>query len=196
MKSKKGVKVTQAASSVGNNVTIKVMKGNTTIKTIKNHNNATFRLFSGILQFLRGDFTDIANNQDAYGYIPLYLGAGAQSPPTDTDPTRTSLNAEINFGSGRIKLARGNIAIQEDLQMVTLSLTALIPYSSVKEQRITELGLFATKNLGTSSLLARVIIDKNYGSEASPEYGLKVESGQSLFIQWDINIQNLIGGNN
>ena len=193
MKSKKGVKVTQAASSVGNNVTIKVMKGNTTIKTIKNHNNATFRLFSGILQFLRGDFTDIANNQDAYGYIPLYLGAGAQSPPTDTDPTRTSLNAEINFGSGRIKLARGNIAIQEDLQMVTLSLTALIPYlkllffnlliSSVKETRITELGLFATKNLGTSSLLARVIIDKNYGSEANPEYGLKVESGQSLFIQ-------------
>lgn len=188
MSNKAAIKVSQASAGVGGNVTIKVMKGKTALKTIKNHNSGTFRLFSGILQFIRGDFTDISSNQDAYGYIPLYISAGTQSPPTNTDPIRTSLNAEINFGSGRIKVSRGSIKIDNSLQMVTLTLTGLIPYSSVKDNRITELGLFATKDYGTSSLLARVIIDT---VNDKGEYGIKLEAGQSLLIQWDVNIQNI-----
>ena len=80
------LKNSMAGFSIESNVHIEVRDGCGVIrKTIDKHNKATQQLVSGILQFIKGDFTssyrreniaEIKDFNNAKKYIPCYVGAG------------------------------------------------------------------------------------------------------------------------
>lgn len=179
------IKIKDSAINISGNVNIEVRKGSSTLNKLKLNNSGTFRLFTGLLQFLRGDYSTSINGMGAY--LPYYLGVGSQQPPTPTDTTMTGLVAELQIGE-RIRIIPSGIAISNDLGKASLTFTALIPYASVGDTWLTELGMFSSKYLNTNTMLARVTLPK---LNPIDPHGVKLQQGQSLFVQWTINIQNI-----
>ena len=177
--------VKDSAINISGNVTVKVKNGNRVIKNLKINNAGTQRLFFGILQFIRGDYLTSSGGMSSY--IPNYLSVGSQQPPTPTDITMGGLIEEIDTGE-RARAIPNGISLDLATNKVFLTLTALVPYSSVGDTWISELGLFSSKDIGTNTMLARVTLPKLSEIE---QYGVKLEQGHSLFVQWTLNIQNV-----
>lgn len=166
------LKVVQKPINYDGNVHLKVMQGNALLKRYDIKNSGTMRLFQGIGYFLSGSTI----NLDAYK--PKFLSVGTGIVLESTDPTMTSLYNEMNIN--RILLNTSNISLNAYVNAVTIPLSTVIPFSTIGNTPITEIGLFSTATSNT--LLARIVIPS--------EYQISLESGQSLVIEWDLVIQN------
>ena len=164
------VKIVQKPINYDGNVHLKVMQGDTLVKRYDIKNSGTMRLFQGIGYFLSGSTINLSE------YKPKYLGTGVVLQTTD--PTMTSLYNEMNIS--RILLNTDNISLNAYINAVTIPLSAVIPYSTVTDSTISELGLFSTPTSNT--LLARVVVPSSTR--------ITLKQGQSLVIEWDLVIQN------
>lgn len=167
----------------GANVTLKLMKGKTTIESRVIKNNGTLRLFRGIALALTS--AEILNLNL---YLPKYLGIGYVSKHLDaTTAHQKYLQCESSDDleiDGRIVRVRVNPQNVDETDTSCIApFTVTIPSSTViaadSEGRINELGLFSTPDTGT--LLARIILTEN---------PIKVDPGMTLIIEWKINIEN------
>ena len=182
-------KVTQQPISYKGNVKLKVQKNGLTVREVKISNSGTMLLFQGLGRFLLGQFANSSSNLlNQNMYIPRYLGVGRQTTLTPTDPLTYRLYNEYDFGS-RFILTSGNTVVDTQAKTVIAPFKVTIPYSSVSNSRITELGLFTSAIPNTSDLLARVNIPPEIEGE---EPGIKLDVGMSLFIEWNIVIQNMV----
>lgn len=174
--------VNQQPISYKGEVKLKLQKDGRTLKTYSTFNSGTFLLFSGIARFLAGQFTEIDPlNQNSY--IPNYLGIGYQNKATTTDALSYNLYNEYNIA--RIKLNKGAIRTDSASGTLILPLTATITYSQIQNKPISELGLFATSEPRSETMLARVHLKDGQSYQLEP--------GMNWLVEWNIKIKNSQG---
>lgn len=170
------------------NVTVKVQRNGRTVKKLKTSNSGTMLLFLGLGRFLADQFSNKSNTQNMSHYIPRYLGIGYQPIQTATDPLKYSLFGEYDIGS-RIILTTGNIKVDSQAKTVTIPFTATVPYSTIGSRTITEIGLFSTEYFNDDTMLARVNIPPQEGSDV---VGVQLEPGTNFLVEWNVVIQNML----
>jgi len=151
------------------NVTLKVMQGNNTLKTIKTHNVVTLNLMYGMLVALSGTATK--------DYCPNYLGVGSGTVTSQNVYTMETLVQEISQ-SRSVTIPNYKGMPQKDATTVSTVYQALIPYTSVGSLPIRELGLFGT--VTGASLLARIELEEP----------ITLLINQSLMIEWSFSLEN------
>lgn len=151
------------------NVKIKVMRGKKILKEVSTHNKATQDLYFGIALILLKRV-----NESIDEYTPRYLGLGKGETTEDTF-TYTDLIDPIAMN--RVPI-RDDSAIRRNENSVSVTLQGIVPYSSVNDQKIREIGLYGT--LEGNTLLARVQL-----SEV-----LTLELGTSLVVEWTMYLKN------
>lgn len=151
------------------NVKLKVVRGKKILKTISINNTATRDLFFGIAMVLLKRTYD-----STVTYSPRYLGLGKGSTTEDTF-TRTDLEEPLTMS--RVPI-RDDSSIKETQSEVSVTFQAIVPYSSVNDQDIYEIGLFGTET--GSTLLARVQLTEV----------LNLELGTSLIVEWTMHLKN------
>lgn len=153
------------------NVKLKVVRGKKILKTVSINNKATKDLFFGIAMVLLKRTYDSTVN-----YSPRYLGLGKGTLPEGEDVfTHTDLEEPLTMS--RVPI-RDDSSIKEITSGVSVTFQGIVPYSSVNDQDIYEIGLFGTETGGT--LLARVQLPGV----------LKLELGTSLIVEWTIYLKN------
>lgn len=170
-------------------VTAKLQQNGYTVKTINTHNSATLFMLQGISKFLVGAF----NTQSSANlkvkmsqFIPEYLGVGYDPLNRALMPGSRKLNNEHKIA--RIKLEKGDPYPDKTGTKFIIPLSAVIHYSMIGSKKINELGLFATEDPETDTLLARVLLNNSEEDNASGEIELAV--GMNLLVEWELVIQN------
>jgi hypothetical protein len=151
------------------NVKLKVVRGKKILKTVSINNKATRDLFFGIAMVLLKRTYDSTVN-----YSPRYLGLGKGITSKDIF-TNTDLEEPLTMS--RVPI-RDDSSIKEAKSEVSVTFQGIVPYSSVNDQDIYEIGLFGTET--GSTLLARVQL---------PEV-LNLELGTSLIVEWTMYLKN------
>ena len=144
------------------NVKLKVVRGKKVLKTIEVNNTATQDLYFGIAMVLLKRTYDSTVN-----YSPRYLGLGKGTTSKDIF---TNTDLEESLSMNRVPI-RDDSSIKREDSYVSVTFQAIVPYSSVNDQDIYEIGLFGTET--GSTLLARVQL---------PEV-LNLELGTSLVVE-------------
>lgn len=151
------------------NVKLKIVRGKKILKTVSINNKATRDLFFGIAMVLLKRTYDSTVN-----YSPRYLGLGKG---TTSEDIFTNTDLEEPLTMSRVPI-RDDSSIKETKSEVSVTFQGIVPYSSVNDQDIYEIGLFGTET--GSTLLARVQL---------PEV-LNLELGTSLIVEWTMYLKN------
>lgn len=122
------------------NVKLKVVRGKKILKTVSINNKATRDLFFGIAMVLLKRTYDSTVN-----YSPRYLGLGKGTTSEDIF-TRTDLKEPLTMS--RVPI-RDDSSIKETKSEVSVTFQGIVPYSSVNDQDIYEIGLFGTETGST-----------------------------------------------
>lgn len=187
--------VTEAGTVVRGEVKITKLKGNKVVSVKKMNNNAVANLLIGVARFIRGDFLHLGN--EGVSFIPAYLGVGYTESDLKIATTfdQTSLANELSSYKDRFDVTKGDVKLTAS--DVRLSLSAVIPSGIFNSgTRINELGLFSQRNVSASGMLARVVykLSENtiakQSNDASGDYHIKIETGMSYRIDWNIILSN------
>ena len=153
-------------------VTLQKMQGAAKVgkpKTI--HNTGVLQLFALIANCLTDNLKDGNDNP------PKYLGIGISSGATDFNATKL-LNEVISIGS------RFDITVQKGYKelekTVWCAYSCNIPYTSISNTTIFELGLYSASDPTDNTMVARVFTND----------GIQLENGQSLLVNWRIQLGN------
>lgn len=202
------------------NVTIKKCKNGVILNTYKYHNTVTKNLFTGLSAFLQNFVTSKDSHSN---YIPKYLGIGSGTNPLDVNSTRLNNEFEINriaLTTNRIIDANNIISIPFEAiipyssipQGGTLNELGLFPVISTKQIDTLLAGIAPIYVLATEFKTGTKYYIKNAdGTYSEPTeqptratfeqnkyytQGIELTQGQSLIVEWNINLQTPSNGGN
>lgn len=173
----KNVEKITDSNYVQGNVVLKLRHGNKDKVILVTHNSPTRLLFYGLALVMRIDPTE-TSIQDR---LPRYLSVGSGSSTPENDSYKaTSLDNEIlSYGSRKPLSVYGGIIDKENERYVKTTWQGIIPYNSVQNTPIRELGLFATNPIDSvlaNTMVARVVLPNS----------IVLETGYSLVVEWSI----------
>ena len=186
---------TKSAITSKGSVNLSVLRDKVVVKKDTIKNTATLNLLNGYANVVNHSF----NRQSATpgAFTPLYLGVGncgdSGKPPaaTSMEPPY-ELVGEINIGKRLdVSVASTSIISLDGTQGIKVVLNAVIPSSACAGgARITEIGLFSSGTINSATMLARIpIINADTGADGT-DYGIVIEPGTSLLVEWSIEIKN------
>ena len=162
-------------SELVGNVTLKIKQGNRLIKSINVHNTGTLNLFYGLTLALSGSL-----NYNIDYYLPKYLGAGVGVELNqDKAILLTNLVEPIQMTMPTLNLFTSPMKDTINKQAI-VTFQGVIPYRSIGNTEIREIGVYGVNNVLSGTLLSRIQFD-----------GIKLEQGQSLYVDWTYGIRNL-----
>lgn len=167
---RKSKKVVEQTALKGN-VKIKVMHGNRLVKSYEKHNEGTLNLFYGLVTCLSGS--------PAREYLPNYISVGDGTRDPGTSVTTSGLQHELDTMT-RVKVTpnfKGPSISSADGSVSTIY-QAIIPYSSIGDTTVKELGLFGT--LSGSDMVARV----------QPDEPISLSLNENLIVEWTFTLKN------
>lgn len=205
------------------NVTIKKCKNGVILNTYKYHNTVTKNLFTGISAFLQNFVTSKDSHSN---YIPKYLGIGSGTNALKVNSTRLGAEFQINriaLTTNRVIDDNDNNIISIPFEAIIpyssipqdkrLNELGLFPVMSTKQSDTLLAGIAPIYPLATDYDASEKYYIKDSGSNyilapkqptSSTDFsktnyytqGIKLKQGQSLIVEWNINLQTPSNGGN
>lgn len=161
-------------------VTIKILKGNKTIRTIKTHNAGTTLLFKVLSSVLCG------NNESVN--MPKYFDLGSMESDGSSYTFKSNLANRVALNS---KVIENFTTIMEDNKTFKsaygASFTVLIPSIQILEQKNIDTLRLYSLNYGEESLLAQV--------ELLNSLEVSYDKGYNYMIEWVMTFENAMIAN-